>query len=284
MAPDDDAGYELIDCGHQQKLERFGHYTMVRPSAQSVWPPASSQGWNAADATFVRDSSGNGEWQFRKPVPQSWTMQYAGITWGLQRNDFGHVGIFPEQFRCWQWIAEQVRRCTDGGEVPEVLNLFGYTGGSTLAAAAAGARTVHLDASKVSVRNASENARLSGLEEHPIRWIVDDAVRFVDRELRRDRHYHGVILDPPTYGRGTKGEIWKVEDDVLPLMEKCAQLLERQGKFLLLSSHSPGFTPYVLENLVRVLPPGNLRSGEMVMVDRAERPLPSGAYASWERS
>ncbi|MEM7168192.1 MAG: class I SAM-dependent methyltransferase [Planctomycetota bacterium] len=278
-------GYQLVDSGQQQKLERFGPYTLVRPSAQSVWPRHSDRGWDEADASFVRDATGNGEWHFRTSVPQHWTMDYAGVTWGLQRNDFGHVGIFPEQEPSWRWIREQVARCaTAGAAAPDVLNLFGYTGGSTLCAAAAGAQVVHLDASKVSVRNASENARLSGLAERPVRWIVDDAVRFVDRELRRQRCYHGIVLDPPTYGRGTRGEIWKVEDDVLPLMEKCAALLQDRGKFLLLSSHSPGFTPFVLENLARVLPTGTITSGEMVMTDVAGRPLPSGAYARWERS
>lgn len=279
-------GYELIDSGDQQKLERFGDYVLARPSAQSVWPRSAPGEWAQAHATFVRDTTGNGEWQMRQPVPQAWTMQFADVTWGLQRNDFGHVGIFPEQERCWAWIRQQVTRSAASAEVagPHVLNLFGYTGGSTLSAAAAGAQAVHLDASKVSVRNASENARLSGMAERPIRWIVEDAVRFVDRELRRGREYHGIILDPPTYGRGTKGEIWKVEDDVLPLVKKCGQLLQAQGKFLLLSSHSPGFTPFVLENLVRVLPAGKINSAEMVMTDRQGRPLPSGAFASWERA
>lgn len=271
-------GYELIDSGEQMKLERFGDFLLARPSAQSVWQQRLPKEWSRADATFQRDSSGNGTWHFHRKVPEQWTMKYADLTWCLRRNDFGHVGIFPEQEPSWAWIREQVAVAPDGCEV---LNLFGYTGGSTLAAAAAGAKVVHVDASKTSVRAARDNAEASGLAERPVRWIVEDAGRFVDREIRRERRYHGIVLDPPTYGRGARGEVWKIEEHLREFLAKCGQLLHGSNSFLLLSGHSPGFTPLVLANLLKDLGARDVEHGEMVMRERDGRPLPSGAYARW---
>ncbi|MEE8142282.1 MAG: class I SAM-dependent methyltransferase [Planctomycetota bacterium] len=270
-------GYQLLDSGDQRKLERFGAYLLERPSAQAVWERRDPKAWQSAAARFVRDSSGSGRWQ-GQPLPEQWLMQHAGLRWNLRPNDFGHLGIFPEQEESWRWSAERIRGAV--GDV-EVLNLFGYTGGSTLSAAAAGARVCHLDASKTSVRSARENAALSELEDRPVRWIVDDVLRFVQRETRRERRYHGIILDPPTYGRGARGETWQIEEDLRPLLEQCVGLLHDSPLFLILSSHSPGFTPLVLANLLAPCPSGSVECGEMVIRDRWGRPLPSGAYARW---
>lgn len=274
-------GYQLIDSGSQMKLERFGPFVLARPSAQAVWGVSDRDVWQEADATFTRESSGTGVWESHRPVPMEWDMQACGLTWRLRRNDFGHVGIFPEQESCWRWIRGQVEA---GPTDSEVLNLFGYTGGSTLSAAAAGARVVHLDASKTSVNAARDNAALSGLADRPIRWIVEDAVRFVDRELRRDRRYFGIVLDPPSYGRGARGETWKIEDDMRPFLEKCCRLLQAGPAFVLLSSHSPGFTPLALANLLEEFLDGPVESGEMIVQEPSGRPLPAGAFARWRRA
>lgn len=272
--------YELLDSGDQKKLERFGSVIVVRPSAQAVWDRRLAGEWDGASATFTRQSSGEGTWS--GSLPDSWTITHAGITWGLRPNSFGHLGIFPEQEPGWRWIDDKVGALRAASEEIHVLNLFGYTGGSSLAAARAGAHVCHVDASKTSVRLARENAALSGLDDRPVRWITEDAVRFVDREIRRERRYRGVILDPPTYGRGTRGETWKIDDGIRPLLEKCRPLLLGDGAFVLLSSHSPGYTPLVLENLLRGIGTGSITSGEMTIGDRSGRPLPSGTWARWE--
>ena len=272
-------GYELLDSGNQMKLERFGEFVCARPAAQAVWGQGQPKLWKDADATFDRESSGRGQWRFRRRSQDEWQMSFAGLEWGLRRNDFGHVGIFPEQEDSWGWIRQKV---AERGEEAEVLNLFAYTGGSTLAAASAGGRVVHLDASKSSVRYARENAMLSGLADAPIRWIVEDAVKFVEREQRRGRCYDGIVLDPPSYGRGAKGEKWKIEDLMLPFLRSCQSILKPKGAFMLLSSHSPGFTPLVLANLLESCGAGSITHGEMVMREAGGRELPNGAYARWE--
>ena len=210
-------------------------------------------------------------------------MQFEGITWGLRPNDFGHLGIFPEQASNWRWISDEVKRVLGEGTTPQVLNLFGYTGGSTLAAALAGAEVCHVDASKTSTRIARENAEASGLAEAPIRWIVEDALLFVDREIRRGRRYHGVVLDPPSYGRGRRGEVWQLEDRVMELLEKCRAVMTDTPEFFLLTGHSPGFTPIVLANLVGELFPTAAEPHEMVIPADDDRPLPSGAAARWSK-
>lgn len=286
-------GYELIDSGDQEKLERFGDRWLRRPSAATVWARRIPGEWRKAEATFERDRGGTGRWNLKRGSGRldNWSMEHAGFVWHLHANEHGNIGIFPEQGPCWTWIRESIDRVLSGRQVrgdddrPEVLNLFGYTGGSTLAAAAAGARVVHVDASKTSVQNARENAGSSGLAERPVRWIVDDAVKFVDREIRRGRSYQGIILDPPTYGRGTGGEVWSVESDIAPLVEKCRRLLADDAALFLLTSHSPGFTPLALGNLLPEVPGDvTVETGEMTVADRAGRPLPSGAYARWFRA
>lgn len=282
-----ESGYELLDSGGQRKLERFGAHRLVRPAAQAVWAPKTQAAWQQPDATFVRDATGNGTWHLHGALPSTWSMDFGGLRWELARNDFGHVGIFPEQEPCWRWIRAQVRAAPTP---PEVLNLFAYTGGSTLAAAAAGAHVVHVDASKTSVRSARTNAERSGLAERPVRWIVDDVQRFVERELRRARRYQGIVLDPPTFGRGSRGELWRIDEHLPPLLALLGELLEGPRCFCLLTCHSPGFTPLVLANLLEPLARGPLEHGEMTLieagvetgVETGGRALPSGAFARWE--
>ena len=274
-------GYELLDSGNGAKLERFGEVVLARPCAQAVWQPQCPARWKSADATFDRED-GN-RWHGRNRLPQEWVIDVDGTRFRLSGTDFGHLGIFPEQRAQWTWIRETVAAA---GRPVRVLNLFAYSGGSTLAAARGGAEVCHLDASKGMVQWARANAALNGLESHPIRWIVDDAHKFLNREIRRGRRYDGIILDPPTYGRGGNGETYKIERDLTETLRLCRALLSDSPLFLLLSAHTPGHTPIVLGNVLtqalRGLG-GAVTSGEMVLAGAPDVfPLPSGAYARWQ--
>ena len=274
-------GYELLDSGNGAKLERFGEVVLARPCAQAVWQPQRPACWKSADATFDRED-GN-RWHGRNRLPQEWVIDVDGTRFRLSGTDFGHLGIFPEQRAQWTWIRETVAAA---GRPVRVLNLFAYSGGSTLAAARGGAEVCHLDASKGMVQWARANAALNGLENHPIRWIVDDAHKFLNREIRRGRRYDGIILDPPTYGRGGNGETYKIERDLTETLRLCRALLSDSPLFLLLSAHTPGHTPIVLGNVLtqalRGLG-GAVTSGEMVLAGAPDVfLLPSGAYARWQ--
>ena len=274
-------GYELLDSGNGAKLERFGEVVLARPCAQAVWQPQRPARWKSADATFDRED-GN-RWHGRNRLPQEWVIDVDGTRFRLSGTDFGHLGIFPEQRAQWTWIRETVAAA---GRPVRMLNLFAYSGGSTLAAARGGAEVCHLDASKGMVQWARANAALNGLESHPIRWIVDDAHKFLNREIRRGRRYDGIILDPPTYGRGGNGETYKIERDLTETLRLCRALLSDSPLFLLLSAHTPGHTPIVLGNVLtqalRGLG-GAVTSGEMVLSGAPDVfLLPSGAYARWQ--
>lgn len=274
-------GYELLDSGNGAKLERFGDVVLARPCAQAVWQPQRPALWKTADATFDRED-GN-RWHGRRRLPKEWPIDVDGTRFRLSGTDFGHLGIFPEQRAQWAWIRETVAAAP---RPPRVLNLFAYSGGSTLAAARAGAEVCHLDASRGMVQWARANAALNGLESHPIRWIVDDAHKFLNREVRRGRRYDGIILDPPTYGRGGNGETYKIERDLTETLRLCRALLSDAPCFLLLSAHTPGHTPVVLSNVLtqalRGLG-GAVASGEMLLSGAEDVfPLPSGAYARWQ--
>ena len=274
-------GYELLDSGNGAKLERFGEVILARPCAQAVWQPQRPARWKSADATFDRED-GN-RWHGRNRLPQEWVIDVDGTRFRLSGTDFGHLGIFPEQRAQWAWIRETVAAAH---RPLRVLNLFAYSGGSTLAAARAGAEVCHLDASKGMVQWARANAALNGLESHPIRWIVDDAHKFLNREVRRGRRYDGIILDPPTYGRGGNGETYKIERDLTETLRLCRALLSDAPRFLLLSAHTPGHTPVVLSNVLtqalRGLG-GAVSAGEMLLTGAPDVfPLPSGAYARWQ--
>ena len=214
--------YEVIDCSGGEKLERWGKYILVRPDPQVIWDTdKKAPQWRKMNGHYHRSSKGGGEWEFFS-LPEQWSINYKGLTFQLKPFSFKHTGLFPEQAANWDWFGEKIK---NAGRPVKVLNLFAYTGGATLAAAKAGASVTHVDASKGMVAWAKENAKSSGLEDAPIRWIVDDCVKFVEREIRRGNHYDAIIMDPPSYGRGPKGEIWKIEDAIYPLVKLCAKLL-----------------------------------------------------------
>lgn len=274
-------GYELIDSGEGRKLERFGRCVLERPAAQAVWMPEKPEAvWAEADARFDR-KEGN-RWHGRTRLPKEWEADIEGIRFRLSSTDFGHLGVFPEQRPMWKWLRE---RCA-GRKGATVLNLFAYSGGSTLAPAQGGAAVCHVDASRGMTDWARDNARRNGLSDAPIRWIVDDVPQFLAREIKRGRSYDGIILDPPSFGRGAKGELFKIEERINPLLEQVRKLLSAKPMFVLLSCHTPGFSAQVLENLLgqhlRGLG-GRVDSGEMLLEGTGGvRPLPSGSFARWQ--
>ena len=239
--------YEVIDCSKGEKLERWGDYILVRPDPQVIWDtPRKEKGWHKMNAHYHRSKKGGGEWEFFD-LPQQWSIHYRNLTFQLKPFSFKHTGLFPEQAANWDWFSELIKKA---GRPIKVLNLFAYTGGATIAAAAAGASVTHVDASKGMVTWAKENAASSGLADAPIRWIVDDCVKFVEREIRRGNHYDAIIMDPPSYGRGPKGEIWKIEESIHPLVKLCAQLLVEKPLFFLINSYTTGLQPAVLSYLI----------------------------------
>ena len=239
--------YEVIDCSKGEKLERWGDYILVRPDPQVIWDtPRKEKGWHKMNAHYHRSKKGGGEWEFFD-LPQQWSIHYRNLTFQLKPFSFKHTGLFPEQAANWDWFSELIKKA---GRPVKVLNLFVYTGGATIAAAAAGASVTHVDASKGMVTWAKENAASSGLTDAPIRWIVDDCVKFVEREIRRGNHYDAIIMDPPSYGRGPKGEIWKIEESIHPLVKLCAQLLVDRPLFFLINSYTTGLQPAVLSYLI----------------------------------
>ena len=244
--------YEVIDCSKGEKLERWGSYLLVRPDPQVIWDtPKKEKGWKKMNAHYHRSAKGGGEWEFFD-LPQEWTISYPlpiqkTLNFHLKPFSFKHTGLFPEQATNWDWFSKKIK---SAGRPIKVLNLFAYTGGATLAAAAAGASVTHVDASKGMVTWAKENAAASGLSDAPIRWIVDDCVKFVEREIRRGNHYDAIIMDPPSYGRGPKGEIWKIEESVYPLIKLCAELLSEQPLFFLVNSYTTGLQPAVLTYMI----------------------------------
>lgn len=276
--------YELLDCGRGEKLERWGKYTLVRPDPQAIWnTPRRHPGWKNYDARYARSRTGGGQW-VKKELPQRWQVQYKELTFNIKPMNFKHTGLFPEQAANWDWFGEKIK---NAGRPVKVLNLFAYTGGATLAAAKAGASVTHVDASKGMVAWAKENARSSNLESAPIRWIVDDCVKFVERELRRGNHYDAIIMDPPSYGRGPKGEIWKIEDAIFPLVKLCAGLLSEKPLFFLINSYTTGLAPavltYMLGCTVKPRFGGTVRSDEIGLpVSSTGLVLPCGASGRWE--
>ena len=277
-----DGDYELMDSGDGRKLERFGRVSIVRPCAQALWAQSLPQAvWGAAAASFDRDEGNH--WHGREALPPSWIVSAGGIRFKLAATDFGHLGVFPEQRAQWEWIRETVRAAS-ARRAPEslsVLNLFAYSGGATLAAAQGGAEVCHLDASRGMVQWARENAALNGLGLAPVRWIVDDAHKFLAREVRRRRRYDAVILDPPTFGRGASGETYKFERDVRETLSYVREVLSDDPVFVLFSSHSPGVTPAVCRRLVGSFFPGaEISAGEMMLDARSPAAgVPSGVYA-----
>ena len=276
--------YEVLDTSEGEKLERWGDYILVRPDPQVIWnTPKTHKGWRKRNAHYHRSAKGGGEWEFFD-LPKQWEIHYKKLTFQLKPFSFKHTGLFPEQAANWDWFSEKIVRA---GRSVKVLNLFAYTGGATLAAAWAGAGVTHVDASKGMVTWARENARSSGLEDAPIRWIVDDCMKFVEREIRRGNHYDGIIMDPPSYGRGPKGEIWKIEDAVHPLVKSCSMLLSDRPLFFLINSYTTGLAPAILAYMLSVEVAkrygGKVRAEELGLpVTETGLALPCGASGRWE--
>ncbi|MDE6024750.1 MAG: class I SAM-dependent methyltransferase [Lachnospiraceae bacterium] len=239
--------YEVIDCSDGEKLERWGEYVLLRPDPQVIWStPKETPVWGKINARYHRSKSGGGEWEFIN-LPKQWQIGYKGLRFNLKPFAFKHTGLFPEQAVNWDWFGNIIKRAD---RTVKILNLFAYTGGATLAAALAGASVTHVDASKGMVSWAKENAISSGLGDAPIRWLVDDCVKFVEREIRRGNKYDGIIMDPPSYGRGPKGEIWKLEERVYPFIELCSELLADEPLFFLVNSYTTGLAPAVLNYMI----------------------------------
>jgi len=275
--------YELLDSGNGQKLERFGSVILARPCAQAVWEPSHPELWASASATFDRKDGLN--WHGRERLPEEWIVTVRGVRMRLSTTDFGHLGIFPETLDLWEWIAGAVRRERETrGVAPHFLNLFAYSGGATLAAAQAGAQCCHLDASKGMVEWARGNAALNGLQDAGTRFIVDDVGAFLKREVRRGRQYDCVLLDPPSFGRGKRGELYKVEKNVQETLDLVRQILSDTPLFVILTSHTPGFSPIVLRNLLeQTFGKGTLSCGEMLLHgEEGVLDLPSGTWGRWE--
>ncbi len=276
--------YEVIDTSNGEKLERWGNYILLRPDPQVLWnTPKENPAWKKLNAHYHRSKKGGGEWEFFD-LPEQWSIHYKNLTFHLKPFSFKHTGLFPEQAVNWDWFSDLIKRAQ---RPVKVLNLFAYTGGATCAAAKAGASVTHVDASKGMVTWAKENAQSSGLSDAPIRWIVDDCVKFVQRELRRGNHYDAVIMDPPSYGRGPKGEIWKIEEQIHPFIALCEQLLSKEPLFFLVNSYTTGLAPAVLSYLISTevvsRHGGHVTSEEIGLpVSDNGLILPCGAAGRWQ--
>lgn len=281
---DDWSDYTLIDAGDGEKLERWGDVTLLRPDPQAIWNFSDPSKRALADAVYHRSDKGGGAWEYRRPIPESWTVRWRDLTFLVKPMGFKHTGLFPEQAANWAWIREKIT--ASGREQVRVLNLFGYTGGATVAAAAAGAEVCHVDASKGMVAQAKINMNLSGLSDRPVRYIVDDCMKFAAREERRGKTYDAVIMDPPSYGRGANGEVWKLEEGLMPLMAQCVRLLSEKPLFFLINSYTTGLQPTVLKNILTDMLArrfgGTVTADEVCLPIRTGLMLPCGASGRWE--
>lgn len=278
--------YELIDCSDGERLERWGDVILIRPDPQIIWKtPRIHPLWKKADARYIRSSSGGGRWEVYRKLPDRWTIDYNELTFNVKPMGFKHTGIFPEQATNWDLAADCIK---SAGRQVKVLNMFAYTGAATVSALRAGASVTHVDASKGMVQWAKENARSSSVEDKSVRWLVDDCVKFVEREIRRGNHYDIIIMDPPSYGRGPGGEIWKLEDEVYGLCEKSVKLLTNDSLMFLISSYTTGLSPavmeYILSSLIKPKFGGSASSDELGLpVTASGGVLPCGSAAVWKR-
>ena len=276
--------YELLDCGGGEKLERWDKQFLVRPDPQAIWEtPHQNPAWKRANARYLRSQTGGGHWE-KKALPESWKVHYGELTFQVKPMNFKHTGLFPEQAVNWDFVMDKIR---NAGRPIRVLNLFAYTGGATVACAKAGASVCHVDAAKGMVAWAKDNARLSGLEDAPIRWIVDDCAKFVEREIRRGRRYDAIIMDPPSYGRGPGGEVWKLEQNLWPFVSLCAGVLSDDPLFVLINSYTTGLSAsvlsYVTESIFTKKFGGRSESRELGLpVTDSGLVLPCGASCRWE--
>jgi 23S rRNA (cytosine1962-C5)-methyltransferase len=300
--------YQLLDCGDGLKQERWGKFILVRPDPQVLWPrhgstklagggTAPGMSWENWDGFYQRNEHGGGRWEFRRPLPESWTVRYLplGLTFKIRPTSFKHTGLFPEQAVNWEWLSQKIKSVLDAPgrttrneprRTISVLNLFGYTGAATCAAAAAGASVCHVDAAEGMVKWCRENAALSGLADAPIRYLADDCLKFVRREQRRGHRYDAVIMDPPTYGRGGEGELWRLEDHLWPLLAECRKILSDQPLFFLINAYTARLSPTVVANLLAGLLSdrgGTITAGEVGLPIAADgKILPCGIYGRWE--
>jgi 23S rRNA (cytosine1962-C5)-methyltransferase len=275
--------YEILDMANGEKLERWKNIVLVRPDPQIIWKNKSFPNkWEDVNARYIRSSTGGGNWDFNKKVPANWQIKYKDLTFNIKPMGFKHTGLFPEQAVNWDWMIDKIKHA--GREI-KVLNLFAYTGGATVACSYAGASVCHVDSSKGMVTWAKENIISSGLEKNPVRYIIDDVVKFVNREIRRENKYDAIIMDPPSYGRGTNGEVWKFEENIADLVELCTRVLSDKPLFFLINSYTTGISSTVLENILKlnIKAKGKLSSGELGLpMSDSNLILPCGIYGRWE--
>lgn len=276
--------YEILDMSNGEKLERWGKYILIRPDPQIIWTKETDKNnWNKADAIYNRSNSGGGEWNFKNKLPKSWKINYEKLTFNIKPMGFKHTGIFPEQAVNWNWMIDKIQKAK---RPIKVLNLFAYTGGASVACLFAGASVCHVDSSKGMVEWAKENVKSSNLEEKPIRYIVDDVIKFVKREIRRQNKYDAIIMDPPSYGRGKSGEVWNFEENISELIDLCIKLLSDKPLFLLINSYTTGTSSKTLENILKlniINKEGFFSSGEIGLpMSNSEIVLPCGIFARWE--
>jgi 23S rRNA (cytosine1962-C5)-methyltransferase len=279
--------YELVDTGEGEKLERWGPYTLRRPDPTVIWPAQdkSKTNWRAADGHYYRSNAGGGEWKWNNKIPERWTITYGPLKFIIKPTGFKHTGLFPEQAVNWSWMMNKIEKAN---RPIRALNLFAYTGGATVAAAKAGAEVCHVDAAKGMIQWAKENAEISGLASHPIRYITDDVFKFVQREQRRGKTYDAIIMDPPSYGRGPNGEMWKLEQDLFPFLESCMSILSDNPLFVLVNSYTTGLSPAVLNNIMTLTLKkkygGKITTGEIGLPQSVNKDLvlPAGILGRWE--
>lgn len=278
--------YELIDCSDGERLERWGDVILIRPDPQIIWSSGKKNPlWRNAHARYHRSNKGGGHWEMYKKVPESWRVKFKNLTFNVKPMGFKHTGVFPEQAVNWDWVQNRIH---SENRPLSILNLFGYTGCATLAAMEAGAKVCHVDASKGMVNWAKENARSSGIADKPVRWLVDDCVKFVNREIRRGNHYDGIIMDPPSYGRGPGGEVWKIEEELYSLIELCIKVMSDNPSFLVLNSYTTGLSPAVMEYLLNMELKnrfgGRVFADEIgLRVTQTGMCLPCGSTVIWEK-
>ncbi len=278
--------YEILDMANGEKLERWKDIVLIRPDPQIIWSKKSyPQKWKEVNATYNRSKTGGGSWKFNKKMPEAWKIQYKNLTFNIKPMGFKHTGLFPEQAVNWDWMIEKIQK--EKREI-KVLNLFAYTGGATVACLSAGASVCHVDSSKGMVAWAKENVIASGLEKRPVRYIVDDVVKFVNREIRRKNYYDAIIMDPPSYGRGTNGEVWQFEENIYDLVNLCTNVLSDNPLFFLINSYTTGISSKVLENILKInidkRLKGKFEAGEIGLpMTNSNLVLPCGIYGRWEK-
>jgi 23S rRNA (cytosine1962-C5)-methyltransferase len=277
--------YECLDAGNGEKLERWGKVILRRPDPQAMWIISNNETWNKVDGHYFRTDKGGGYWEYKTKLPDYWTIKYKDLTFKVSPTNFKHTGLFPEQATNWDFMMNKIRNST---KKVKVLNLFAYTGAATMACSKAGAEVVQVDASKGMTEWAKENMKLSGLENNKIRFMIDDCIKFVEREYRRGNKYDGIVMDPPSYGRGPNGEVWKFEENIYNLINACLKILSEEPLFFLINSYTTGISSIVLENILRttilsLYPNGKIDAGEVGLpISRDNLILPCGIYGRWE--